>query len=115
MVYIISHQGNISKDLFDAITSRAMADNPHIVHCTGSSNVVSMVYPYKGNDKVMGSIYQNVAEQMGYRFKRHGQRRPLLSGPVELGTRWYGSYREVSCFISKILTIQLKPFGEWYP
>ncbi len=85
MVYIISHQGNISKDLFDAITSRAMADNPHIRNIAlAPGNVVSMVYPYKGNEKVIGLNYQNVAEQWATVSSAMEQRRPLLSGPVEL-------------------------------
>jgi sensor domain CHASE-containing protein len=52
VVYIISHQGNISPELFNALTSNAMADNPHIRNVVlAPGNVVTMVYPYKGNER----------------------------------------------------------------
>lgn len=85
LVHIISYQGNISPELFNALTSRAMKDNPNIRNVAlAPGNVVSMVYPYIGNELVIGLKYEENEGQRESVFKAMETKKPLLAGPVEL-------------------------------
>lgn len=85
MVYIISHQGNISQEMFSVLTNKAMADNPHIRNIAiAPNNVVSMVYPFKGNEQVIGLNYEEKEDQWESVYRAMKSKKPLLAGPVKL-------------------------------
>lgn len=85
MVYIISHQGNISLEMFNMLTQKAMIDNPHIRNIAiAPNNVVSMVYPIKGNELVIGLNYEEKENQWESVYRAMKSKKPLLTGPVDL-------------------------------
>ncbi len=85
MVHYISHQHDISLDLFDAMTKRALQENRHIRNIAlAPNNVVRWVYPLEGNEKAIGLNY--LENQLQRESVQNAQkiRRPLLAGPVKL-------------------------------
>lgn len=85
MVYIISHQKSISADLFNVLCSKAMADSRHIRNIALAPNdVVSMIYPYPGNERAIGLDYRLNKDQWESVRNARLFKKPLLSGPVEL-------------------------------
>ena len=85
LVYLISHQGSISQELFDALCRQIITEHPTIRNVAlAPDNVVRMVYPLKGNEAVLGFRYVTVAEQWQTVEQARRLRKPLLAGPVDL-------------------------------
>ncbi len=85
MVHYISHQKNISLDLFNAMTKRALEENRHIRNIAlAPDNVVRWVSPLQGNEKAIGLDYLENIKQRETVIKTQKLRKPLLAGPVQL-------------------------------
>lgn len=85
LIYIISHQRNISPELFNSIIANSMADNQHIRNVViAPDNVVSSVYPHQGNERVIGLNYLENVNQRESVIKAMETGSSFLSGPVEL-------------------------------
>ena len=85
MVYIVSHQKGIAPDLFNTLCSNAMADSRHIRNIALAPNdVISMIYPYEGNEPAIGFDYRQNKDQWASVRDARLYKKPLLSGPVEL-------------------------------
>lgn len=85
MVHYISHQNDISFDLFNAMTYRALQESRHIRNIAlAPSNKVRWVYPLKGNEKAIGLDYMTNPQQKESVIEASNKKKPLLAGPVRL-------------------------------
>lgn len=85
MVHYISHQRDISLDLFDAMIKHALQESRHIRNVAlAPNNVVRWVYPLKGNERAIGLNYMENPLQRESVLSAQALGRPLLAGPVEL-------------------------------
>lgn len=85
MVHYISHQHEISLDLFNSMTKRALQENRHIRNIAlAPDNVVRWVYPLKGNEKAVGLNYMENPQQREPVKYAQKVRKPVLAGPVNL-------------------------------
>ncbi|MHC1704672.1 MAG: ATP-binding protein [Tenuifilaceae bacterium] len=85
MVHFISHQGDISLDLFNAMSNRAMLENRHIRNIAlAPNNQVRWVYPLKGNERAVGLKYLENPQQRESVIKAQILGKPNLAGPVKL-------------------------------
>ena len=85
MVHLISAQGGITHELFNSLASQLVAEHPTIRNMVvAPDDVVTMVYPLKGNEATLGFHYKTVPEQWHTVEKARLARRPLLAGPVAL-------------------------------
>lgn len=85
MVHYISHQHDISLELFNAMTKRSLEESRHIRNIAlAPDNVVRWVYPLKGNERAIGLNYMENTQQRESVIKAQKLRKPLLAGPVEL-------------------------------
>ena len=85
LVHLIAYQGGISKALFDSLAAQITAEHPTIRSmAVAPDDVVTMVYPFKANEAVLGLRFSSIPEQWAtVQMARH-MRKPLLAGPVEL-------------------------------
>jgi signal transduction histidine kinase/CheY-like chemotaxis protein len=85
MVHYISHQHDISIDLFNAMTKRALQENRHIRNIAlAPNNVIRWVYPLQGNERAIGLNYKENPQQRESVQNAQKLRKPLLAGPVNL-------------------------------
>jgi signal transduction histidine kinase/CheY-like chemotaxis protein len=85
MIHYISHQHDISLDLFNAMTRRALQENRHIRNIAlAPNNEVRWVYPLEGNEKALDLHYLENPQQRESVLNAQRVRKPLLAGPVEL-------------------------------
>jgi signal transduction histidine kinase/CheY-like chemotaxis protein len=85
MVHYISHQGDITKDLFNAMTKRSLEENRHIRNIAlAPNNTIRWVYPLRGNEKAIGLSYISNAQQRESVIRAQKQRKPVLAGPFNL-------------------------------
>jgi len=85
MVHYISHQHDISLDLFNAMTKRALQENRHIRNIAlAPNNVVRWVYPLSGNEKAIGLNYMENPQQRESVLNAQRLKKPILAGPVNL-------------------------------
>lgn len=85
MVHYISHQHDISFDLFNSMTRRALQENRHIRNIAlAPNNIVRWVYPLEGNEKAIGLNYLENPQQRESVLNAQMQRRTVLAGPVNL-------------------------------
>jgi len=85
MVHYISHQHEISLDLFNSMTKRALQENRHIRNIAlAPDNVVRWVYPLNGNEKAIGLNYMENSQQREPVKYAQKVRKPVLAGPVNL-------------------------------
>lgn len=85
LVDVISVQGDISQDLFTALSAKAIASNTHIRNiATAPDNVIRYLYPLSGNEKALGVSYASIPAQ--YRTVQRAKElgRSVLSEPVHL-------------------------------
>jgi len=85
LTHLISYQGDISKDLFDAMSKQAMRENSHIRNIAlAPNNIIRWVYPLKGNERAIGLKYIDNTEQRSSVLQAMDVQSPILSGPVNL-------------------------------
>ncbi|NTV50220.1 MAG: PAS domain S-box protein [Geobacteraceae bacterium] len=85
LVSVISYQGQITPDLFNALASEAIKTHPHIRNIViAPDNTISMVYPFTGNERVIGLKYSTIPEQYRTVEKAMQSGAPVLSGPHRL-------------------------------
>lgn len=85
MIHFISHQGDISLDLFNAMSKRAMQENRHIRNIAlAANNQIRWVYPLKGNEKAIGLKYLDNPQQRESVIAAQKLEKPILAGPVNL-------------------------------
>lgn len=85
MVHYISHQNDISFDLFNAMTKRALQESRHIRNIAlAPNNKVRWVYPLKGNERAIGLDYMTNPQQRESVIEAERLGKPLLAGPVRL-------------------------------
>ena len=85
MVHFISHQGDISYDLFNAMSKFAMQENRNIRNIAlAPNNQIRWVYPFKGNEKAVGLKYLENKQQRESVIQAQKTGKPVLAGPVNL-------------------------------
>lgn len=100
IVHYISYQRDISFDLFNAMTQKALQENKHIRNIAlAPNNVVRWVYPMKGNEKAIGLDYMNNKQQRESVLAAEKYGKPLLAGPVELVQGGLGFINRAPIFI----------------
>lgn len=82
---VITHQGEITPDLFDALARRAINGNPQIRNISvAPDNTITMLYPLEGNRQAIGLKYTPLSEQYAAMEKAMQTGLPVLSGPYHL-------------------------------
>ncbi len=85
VLHLLSYQGKISQEIFDAMAGQILAEHPTIRSIAiAPDNVVRMVHPLKGNEAVLNFSYVTVPEQWQTVEAARRQRKPFLAGPVNL-------------------------------
>lgn len=102
LVNVVAHQGGIKPDLFTTLASLAIKSHPHIRNIAiAPDNIISMVYPPAGNERVIGLKYSTLPEQ--YKAVEQAMRsgEPVLSGPHRLVQGGDGLILRAPVFTSK--------------
>ncbi|CAM3992924.1 putative signaling protein [Pseudomonas reidholzensis] len=82
---LIAADGGISAEHFHGMAREALDSVPYMRHVVlAPGDVVSDVYPLKGNQKIMGLDFRRVPEQFPMLQNAREQQRPVLAGPVRL-------------------------------
>ncbi len=103
MVHYISHQNDISLDLFNAMTKRALQESRHIRNIAlAPDNKVRWVYPFKGNERAIGLDYMTNPQQRESVIEAERIGRPLLAGPVKLVQGGLGFINRAPIFLENI-------------
>jgi PAS domain S-box-containing protein len=85
LVNVISYQGEITPDLFNSLAAQAIKAHPHIRNIAiAPDNIITMIYPLAGNERVIGLHYSNLAEQYQSVLQAMQTGHPVLDGPVRL-------------------------------
>lgn len=85
LVDVISVQGDITQELFAALSAKAIGSNAHIRNIAiAPGNIVSAVYPLAGNEMAMGLDYSTIPAQYRTVMRAKELGRPVLSEPVNL-------------------------------
>ncbi|HWV17102.1 MAG TPA: EAL domain-containing protein [Rhodocyclaceae bacterium] len=85
LVDVISVQGDISQDLFAALSAKAIASNTHIRNIAiAPDNVIRYLYPLAGNEKALGVSYASIPAQYRTVLRAKELGRSVLSEPVQL-------------------------------
>ena len=85
MVHYISHQHDISDDLFNAMSKRALQENRHIRNIAlAPNNIVRCIFPLEGNERAIGLNYMENTQQRESVKYAQKVRKPVLAGPVNL-------------------------------
>ncbi len=85
MVHFISHEKDISLDLFNAMTKHALQENRNIRNIAlAPNNVIRWVFPLKGNERAIGLNYMENPQQRESVVDAQRLRKPILAGPVKL-------------------------------
>src|SRR5688572_6394866 len=81
----IAVQGDIDSMLFSAVVSRLVDSNKHIRNIgLAPGNVISSVYPLKGNEKAIGLRYMDTPSQRDAVVRAIETRRTVVAGPFTL-------------------------------
>ena len=79
---VIAHQGGITPDLFNALAGQAIKNHPQIrIIAAAPDNVVTLLYPLKGNEQVLGLNYATLPDQFATVQKAMRSGSPVFSGP----------------------------------
>lgn len=82
---VISQQGAISTEMFNLLAEQAITRTPQIRNIAlAPDDTISLVYPLKDNEKVLGLRYSTIPEQYLTVQQARISRQPLLSGPHRL-------------------------------
>jgi diguanylate cyclase (GGDEF)-like protein/PAS domain S-box-containing protein len=85
LVHLISIQGGISPEVFNALAGRLLGQTPSIRNVTvAPGDEIQMVYPLAGNEKVLGFRYSTRPDQQATVSRARELGRPVLAGPVNL-------------------------------
>lgn len=82
---LIAADGHISAEHFHGMAREALASVPYMRHVSlAPADVISDVYPLKGNQAIMGLDYRRLADQFPLLQSAREQMQPVLAGPVKL-------------------------------
>lgn len=82
---VIAHQGEISQELFTALSRQAIEGLPHIRNIAAApDNIITLLYPLENNRQVLGLHYATRPDQYAVIQKAQQLRQPLFSGPHNL-------------------------------
>lgn len=110
IVNVIGYQGDIRPNLFNALASQAIKTHPHIRSIAiAPDNVISMVYPFAGNERVVGLNYATIPEQYKTVQQAMQTGMPLLSGPHRLVQGGVGFILRTPVYTSKGLSSGAQP------
>lgn len=85
IVHLISYQNDISRELFDAMSKKAISEIFYIRHIAlAPDNEIRWVYPLAGNEKAVGLKYIENDEQRESVINAMRVKKPILAGPVNL-------------------------------
>ena len=85
LIDLVELSGGIDKPLFESMARLAIGKNKQIRNITlAPDDRVSMVFPLKGNEKVLGFHYATVPEQYQAVVRAREEQRAILDGPVKL-------------------------------
>jgi PAS domain S-box-containing protein len=85
LVDLISTQGTIAPELFNALAAEAMRRHPNIRNIALAPNdTIQHVYPLAGNEPVIGKRYADIPEQYATVQRARELGEPVLSGPLML-------------------------------
>ena len=100
IVHYISQQKDISLDLFNGMTKRALQESRHIRNIAlAPDNKVRWVFPLEGNEKAIGLDYMANPEQRESVIEAQKIKKPLLAGPVRLVQGGLGFINRTPIFI----------------
>ncbi|MEX5587181.1 MULTISPECIES: putative bifunctional diguanylate cyclase/phosphodiesterase [Pseudomonas] len=82
---LIAADGHISAEHFHGMAREALESVPYMRHVSlAPDDVISDVYPLKGNQAIMGLDYRRLADQFPLLQSAREQMQPVLAGPVKL-------------------------------
>ena len=82
---LLAADGAISAEHFQGMAREALASVPYIRHVSiAPDDVISDVYPLKGNQMILGWDYRRVPEQFPQLQRARERQQAVLSGPVQL-------------------------------
>lgn len=82
---LIAADGHISAEHFQGMARQALDSVPYMRHVSlAPDDVISDVYPLKGNQAIMGLDYRRLPEQFPLLQLAREQMQPVLAGPVQL-------------------------------
>ncbi|MFG0633482.1 putative bifunctional diguanylate cyclase/phosphodiesterase [Pseudomonas sp. xss_2] len=82
---LIAADGHISAEHFHGMAREALESVPYMRHVSlAPDDVISDVYPLKGNQAIMGLDYRRLADQFPLLQSAREQMQPVLAGPVTL-------------------------------
>lgn len=101
LIQLISIQGGIDPDLFNALAERLVGQTSAIRNIgVAPGDEVRMIYPLAGNEKLLGLKYSSFPEQWATVVKAREQGKPVLAGPVELIQGGKGFVQRAPVFVA---------------
>ncbi|NLX18299.1 MAG: PAS domain S-box protein, partial [Desulfobulbus sp.] len=99
---VIAYQGGISDELFTALAKRVIKGNPQIRNVMAApGDVITLLYPLQGNEKVFGLRYATIPEQYASIKKAKQSACSVLSGPHDLVQGGRGLIARVPVFTDR--------------
>jgi len=85
LVHVISYQGDISDELFNALAEQSIRRHPVIRNLAlAPDDTIRLVWPVAGNERVIGMRYATTPEQYTTVQQARKKGIPVLSGPFKL-------------------------------
>lgn len=85
MSEVITYQGGIDADLFNALARQIITKYPQIRNISlARDNIITLLYPLEGNRQALGFDYRTNPEQYGDVAKAERTGLPIFSGPFHL-------------------------------
>jgi len=85
LVHVISYQGDISTELFNALAEQSIRQHPVIRNLAlAPDDTIRLVWPLAGNEQVIGMRYASTPEQYTTVQQARKKGIPVLSGPFKL-------------------------------
>lgn len=96
----VSLNPDLDQQEFTQFVGGLLAQRNSIINIGGARDfVVQMIYPTKGNEKVMGLDYRDIPAQRNSVFKAISVRKTILDGPVELVQGGVGLVARLPVFV----------------
>ncbi|MCX7725492.1 MAG: ATP-binding protein [Chitinispirillaceae bacterium] len=83
---LVKIRGDITQEEFDSLSAELLKEKKGIIRNTvlAPQNIIKYVYPYKGNEKVVGVNYENLPKQIESVRLAIRERKTVVAGPLEL-------------------------------
>ena len=100
LVHLVAAQGGIPDATFAAVGERLIAQTPTIRNLVIAPNdQVSQIFPFAGNEAVMGLRYASIPAQYATVLKAREKKSPVMAGPVPLVQGGHGFIQRYPVFV----------------